>query len=144
MPSSGEFSQTRGWIQVSYIAGGFFTEWTTREAQDSWGAYERNEFSESRDLHLPIHRMLNSLTWYLMVPLASLEQFSQSYWDAASQVQSPKHSHQIKKLSTFQNTGVGSLSLLQGILLTQESNQGLLRCRWIFYLSGKKSLKRFL
>ena len=30
------------------------------------------------------------------------------------------------------NTGVGSLSL-QGILLTQESNQGLLHCRQILY-----------
>ena len=31
------------------------------------------------------------------------------------------------------NTGVGGLSLLQGILLTQESNQGLLHCRRILY-----------
>ena len=31
------------------------------------------------------------------------------------------------------NTGVGSLSLLQGIMLTQESNQGLLHCRRIVY-----------
>ena len=31
------------------------------------------------------------------------------------------------------NTGVGSLSLLQGIFLTQKSNHGLLHCRWIFY-----------
>ena len=31
------------------------------------------------------------------------------------------------------NTGVGSLSLLQQIFLTQESNQGLLNCRWILY-----------
>ena len=30
-------------------------------------------------------------------------------------------------------TGVGSLSLLQGILATQESNQGLLHCRQILY-----------
>ena len=30
-----------------------------------------------------------------------------------------------------QNTGVGSLSLLQGIFLTQELNQGLLHCRRI-------------
>jgi len=29
------------------------------------------------------------------------------------------------------NTGVGSLSLLQGIFSTQESNWGLLHCRWI-------------
>ena len=31
------------------------------------------------------------------------------------------------------NTGVGSLSLLQQIFLTQESNWGLLLCRWILY-----------
>ena len=31
------------------------------------------------------------------------------------------------------NTGVGSLSLLQGIFLTRESNQGLLHCRQILY-----------
>ena len=31
------------------------------------------------------------------------------------------------------NTGVGSLSLLQQIFPTQESNQGYLHCRWIFY-----------
>ena len=29
------------------------------------------------------------------------------------------------------NTGIGSLFLLQGIFPTQESNQGLLHCRWI-------------
>ena len=32
-----------------------------------------------------------------------------------------------------QNTAVGSLSLLQGIFLTQESNQGPLHCRQILY-----------
>ena len=31
------------------------------------------------------------------------------------------------------NIGVGSLSLLQGIFLTQESNRGLLNCRHILY-----------
>ena len=31
------------------------------------------------------------------------------------------------------NTGVGGLSLLQWIFLPQESNQGLLHCRWILY-----------
>ena len=31
------------------------------------------------------------------------------------------------------NTGVGSLSLLQQIFPTQESNQDLLHCRWILY-----------
>ena len=31
------------------------------------------------------------------------------------------------------NTGVGSLSLLQGTFPTQELNRGLLYCRWILY-----------
>ena len=31
------------------------------------------------------------------------------------------------------NTEVGSLSLFQGIFLTQELNRGLLRCRWSLY-----------
>ena len=34
------------------------------------------------------------------------------------------------------NTGVGSLCLHQWICLTQESNQGLLHCRWILYQLG--------
>ena len=32
-----------------------------------------------------------------------------------------------------QNTGVGSLSLLQGVFPTQGSDPGLLHCRWILY-----------
>ena len=40
------------------------------------------------------------------------------------------------------NTGVGSLSLLQGFFLAQESNWGLWHCRWILYqLSYKGSLE---
>ena len=33
---------------------------------DSSGANERNDFSKPRGVHLPIHRMLNSLTRYLI------------------------------------------------------------------------------
>ena len=41
------------------------------------------------------------------------------------------------------NTGMGSPSLLQQIFPTQESNQGLLHCRWILYqLSYQGSPKR--
>ena len=35
--------------------------------------------------------------------------------------------------SPGKNTGVGCHAFLQGIFLTQESNQGLLHCRWIPY-----------
>ena len=38
-----------------------------------------------------------------------------------------------KPSQELKNTGVGKLSLLQGIFLIQESNQGQLRCRQILY-----------
>ena len=44
------------------------------------------------------------------------------------------------------NTGVGSLSLLQGIFLIQESNRGFLHCRWILYhfsYKGSPSIHRY-
>ena len=109
------------WWLLSCWGGGmqeaaicYFSKWTRKQylAADNWGAYERNEFSEPRGLHLSIQRMLNSLTWQLISdvqtafslccklvysltsPPASLEQFSQSYWDTVSWA--PKHSHQIK------------------------------------------------
>ena len=36
VPFSRESSQSRGWTQVSHIAGGLFTSWATREAQEDW------------------------------------------------------------------------------------------------------------
>ena len=46
--------------------------------------------------------------------------------------------------SPGQNAGEGSLSLLQGIFLTQELNQGLLHCRQILYqLSYQGSVFKF-
>ena len=41
-----------------------------------------------------------------------------------------------------QNTGVGNLSLLQGIFPTQGSNPGLLNCRWILYQLSHKGNPR--
>ena len=78
--------------------------WTGNQGwpPDSWAACGSIESSESRGLHLPTHRTLHSLTWHLIFdvqtpcslrcklvysltsPAASLEQFSQSYWDAVS------------------------------------------------------------
>ena len=40
--------------------------------------------------------------------------------------------------SLGQNTGVGGLSLLQGIFPTQGLNPGLLHCRWILYQLSHK------
>ena len=42
---------------------------TQATVPNSWGAYERNNFTESRFLHLPIHRKArNSLTWDIWFP----------------------------------------------------------------------------
>ena len=46
--------------------------------------------------------------------------------------------------SLGQNTGVGSLSLLQGIFPTQGSNPGLLHCRWILYQLSHQGSPRIL
>ena len=46
--------------------------------------------------------------------------------------------------SLVQNTGVGSLSLLQRIFPTQRTNPGLLHCRWILYQLSHKGSPRIL
>ena len=46
--------------------------------------------------------------------------------------------------SSGQNTGVGSLSLLKGILPTQGSNPGLLHCRQILYQLSHQGSPRIL
>ena len=46
--------------------------------------------------------------------------------------------------SLGQNTGVGSLSLLQRIFPTQGSNPGLPHCRWIFYQPSHQGNPRIL
>ena len=46
--------------------------------------------------------------------------------------------------SLGQNTGMGSLSLLQGIFPTQGSNPGLSYCRWILYQLSYQESPRIL
>ena len=46
--------------------------------------------------------------------------------------------------SPGQNTGVGNLSLLQGVFATQGLNPGLPHCRWILYQQSHKGSPRIL
>ena len=63
--------RTPVWYGSNQAAATYYWEpWGTRKvktqtlASESWDAYERNEFSEPKLLHLPIYRKaLNSLTW---------------------------------------------------------------------------------
>ena len=45
--------------------------------------------------------------------------------------------------SPGQNTGVGSLSLLQGIFPTQRSNSGLPHCKWILYQLSHREAQEY-
>ena len=73
---------------------------------------------------------LLSRFWLLVTPWAIQSiQFSRSeYWSTG----------------VFQNTGVGSLSLLQGIFPTQGSNPGLPHCRRILHQLSHKGSQRML
>ena len=91
-------SWPRNWTGVFCIAGGFFTNWATREA----------------------HKMLVKV--------------------AQSSLTLQPHGLYSPWNSPGQNTGLGSLFLLQGIFPTQGLNPDLPHCRWIFcQLSHKGS-----
>ena len=63
-------------------------------------------------------------SWEGDLPNPRIEPRSPTLWE---------HSLPTKPQRKPKNTGVGSLSLLQRTFPTQESNQGLLHCRWILY-----------
>ena len=71
------------------------------------------------------------------------QQYSYAYSQINGKSESESHSVMFNSLQPHRlyslwnspgwDTGVGSLSLLQGIFPTQGSNSGLPQCRWIFY-----------
>ena len=66
-------------------------------------------------------------------------------WKSLSRVQLSETSWTIQSMdSPGQNTGVGSLSLLQGIFPTQGSNPGLPHCRRILYQLNHQGSPRIL
>ena len=89
----------------------------------------------------------HSVVSYSLRPLQLMELSRPEYW-SGQPFPSPENlpNPGIKPSSALQvdslpaepqgkpkNTGVGSLSLLQWIFSTQESNRGLLHCSWILY-----------
>ena len=102
-PFSRGSSQPRDWTQFSCIAGGFFT-----------GCHEGNP---------------KILEWVAYPFSRDLPDPGIELGSPAFQVDSLPAEPQEKP----NNTGVGSLSFLQWIFLTQESNWGLLHSRWILY-----------
>ena len=104
MPSSRGSSQPRDQTQVSGIAGGFFAILATREAQEYCNGWS---IPSPADLHNPGIELGSPALQADSLP-------AELPWK-------PK------------KTGMGNFSLLQEIFPTQESNWGLLPCRWILY-----------
>ena len=67
---------------------------------------------------------VGSLSLLQGIPSSEIEPRSPALWTDSLPAESQ---------GKFKNTAVGRLFLLQGIFLTQESNWGLLHCRWILY-----------
>ena len=90
----------------------------------------------------PMDCSLPDSSFYGILQARILEQVVFPFSRGSSQPRSP--ALQVDSLPAeppgkTKNTGVGILSLLQGIFSMQELNQGLLHCRWILYqlLPGK-------
>ena len=81
--------------------------------------------------------ILESLRWNVMISVTYFTIVQQIIiWKVKVKVMSDSlqpHGPYSPWNSPGQNTRVGSLSLLQVIFPTQESNPGLLHCRWILY-----------
>ena len=83
--------------------------------------------------------------WPVCSSVWQSREMSQTRWEESESCSVMSNSLQSHGLyspwnSSGQNTGMGSLSLLQGIFPTQRLNPGLLHCMWILYqLSHKGS-----
>ena len=84
----------------------------------------------------------SSIEWEMYLPLVFSVVKSES--ERHSVVSNSLWPHELYRNSPGQNTGVGSFSLLQGILPTQGSNLGLPHCRSILYQLSYKGSPRIL
>ena len=98
---------------------GFFTRWATREAQEYWSGLP---IPSPGDLQPRDRTQVSGID-------PEIEPRS-----PALRLGLPAELHGKPK-----NTGVGSLSLLQQIFPTQESNWGLLHCRRILYQLSREA-----
>ena len=147
-------SQPRDRTQVSHVAGRFFMSWATREAQEYWsgqpfpppGIFP----TQGSNPGLPCCRQIlyelshkgspRILEWAAFPSCRDLPNPGIEPRSPMFQADSLRAEPQGKP----KNTGVGSLSLLQGIFLTQGLNPGLPCCRQILYELRHKGSPRIL
>ena len=132
--SRGSF-QSRDQTQVSLIAGEFFTVWVTKETPEYWSGFSSVQLLSRVWLCNPMNCSMPGLPVHQQLP-ESTQTYVHWVGDAI-QASHPLSSPSPPALNLSQHQGlfkwVGSLSLLQRIFPTQESNWGLLHCRQILY-----------
>ena len=160
IPFSRGSSWSRNQTQVSLFAGRFFTVWAThtqmqRTQKTGWHPGNTCDLASSQppDVYLPqqvrhyllcchFNPLLNSirerrgltecLAQHRQEEVCVWKSFSRA-WLFATPWTAVRQAPLCPWGSPGKNTGVGSLSLLQKLFPTQESNWGLLHCRQILY-----------
>ena len=120
-PFSRASSQARDWTQVSRFAGGVFTSWATKEAQEYWRGRLSLHWATS------LSRIGGGNGNPLQCSCLETPSDSGAWWAAVYGVTQSR-----TRLKWF-SSGGSSLSLLQRIFPTQELNPSLLHCRQILY-----------
>ena len=151
--SRGIFS-TQESNRVSFIADTFFTDWATREAK--LGLKRKAVYNwftscwsvNSSPTNLPEMVLLckKDILFRLSFNLFQTED-QVNIWSGSCSVVSDSlrpHGRYSPWNSPVQNTGVGSLSLLQGIFPTYGSNPGLPHCRRILYQLSHRNIWVFV
>ena len=114
----------------------FFTSWATRKAQEYWS---RQPILSPVDLPVPWIEPMSPVSPAIAYKFFSAEPPGKPNFknesESCSVVSDSLRFHELYSPwnSLGESTGVGSLSLLQGIFPTQGSNPGLLYCRQILY-----------
>ena len=110
---------------------------TSPQLQASQNAISLPSFPGVRPAHLLTSPPTDMLMLKLLIPLLLRKWKSLSLFETPWTIYSPWN-------SPGQNTGVGSLSFLQGIFPTQGTNPGLLHCRQILYQLSHEGSPRIL
>ena len=134
IPFSRESSWSRDWTWVSCITDGFFTPWAIREGPVMYQSLTETHSVVSDSLR-PTDHIVHGILQARILEWVAFP-FSRGSSNPGIEPRSPalqEYSLPAEPQGKPMNTGVGSLSLLEGIFLIQESNQGLLHCGQILY-----------
>ena len=151
--SSGHLPSLQGGLQYKpcneplwHRSGRALSWWLSSVFQGLWVAkkLEVKVAQSCLTLRDPIGFTVRDIVPQILDPITNLERNKVKISQSCPTLRS--HGRYSPLNSPGQNTGVGSLSLLQGIFPTQGSNPGLIHphCRWILYQLSHQGSPRIL